>query len=110
MARVRPTLDVSPQSTTPVGAVECFSSGAVLLDLVLGHGWPIGRIINIVGDRSSGKTLLAIEACANFARRFGALGIAASDITIILHEPPLDNWGVGGRPASEIELGFRLDV
>jgi len=47
---------------------------------------------------------------AEIAQRFGALGIQPTDITIVLHEPPLDNWGVGGQPASEIELGFRLDV
>ncbi|WP_374353247.1 tautomerase family protein [Chitinimonas sp.] len=47
---------------------------------------------------------------AEIARRFGELGIAATDITIILHEPALDNWGVGGKPASEIDLGFKLDV
>jgi RecA/RadA recombinase len=28
-------------------------------------------MVNIVGDTSSGKTLLAIEACANFARLYG---------------------------------------
>lgn len=49
-----------------------FSSGAVLLDLVLGGGWARDRVINLVGDRSSGKTLLAIEACANFVRVPGA--------------------------------------
>lgn len=43
-------------------------SGCVLLDCVLGGGWPLGRTSNIVGDKSTGKTLLAIEACANFAR------------------------------------------
>ncbi len=42
--------------------------------------------------------------------RFGALGIAASDITIVLGEPALANWGLGGVPASELDLGFRLDV
>lgn len=47
---------------------------------------------------------------SEIASRFGALGIAPSDITIILHEPSLDNWGVGGKPASEINLGFKLDV
>lgn len=46
------------------------SSGCTLLDCVLGGGWPLGRISNIVGDKSTGKTLLAIEACANFARQF----------------------------------------
>lgn len=47
---------------------------------------------------------------AEITRRFGSLGIQPTDITIILHEPPLDNWGVGGLPASEVNLGFRLDV
>jgi len=32
--------------------------------------WPLGRIVNIVGDKSVGKTLIAIEACANFARKY----------------------------------------
>lgn len=45
-------------------------SGGALLDCVLGGGWPLGRVSNVVGDKSAGKTLLAIEACANFARRF----------------------------------------
>jgi len=39
------------------------------------------------------------------------LDIQPNDILIILNEPPLDNWGVrGGIPASEIDLGFKLDV
>jgi recombination protein RecA len=41
-------------------------SGCTVLDRALGGGWALGRISNVVGDRSSGKTLLAIEACANF--------------------------------------------
>ena len=43
--------------------------------------------------------------------RFGALGIAPQDVFIVLHEPPLDNWGLrGGVPASELDLGFELKV
>lgn len=49
--------------------LDFISSGCVLLDEALGGGWVEGRIANLVGDRSSGKTLLAIEACANFARK-----------------------------------------
>jgi recombination protein RecA len=45
-------------------------SGSALLDCVLGGGWALGRVANIVGDKSTGKTLLAIEACANFARQY----------------------------------------
>jgi len=47
--------------------IKFFSSGCQLLDCALGGGYAQGRIINIVGDKSTGKTLLAIEACANFA-------------------------------------------
>lgn len=49
-------------------SVKCIPSGCVLLDCVLGGGWARGRVVNIVGDKAVGKTLLAIEACANFAR------------------------------------------
>lgn len=48
--------------------VQFVSSGSRMLDLVLGGGWPAGRFVNIVGDRSSGKTLLAVEAVINFAK------------------------------------------
>lgn len=49
---------------------ELLKSGCTLLDRVLGGGYPIGRMVNIVGDRSSGKTLLAIEALANFQMQY----------------------------------------
>lgn len=47
-----------------------FSSGCALLDCVLGGGWAAGKVSNIVGDRSSGKTLLCIEAASNYVRTF----------------------------------------
>ena len=47
-----------------------FSSGCAVLDCVLGGGYANGRIINIVGDKSTGKTLLAIEAAANYAQQW----------------------------------------
>jgi recombination protein RecA len=50
--------------------VTFFSSGCKLLDLALGGGWAEQRVANIVGDRSTGKTLLCIEAAANFARKY----------------------------------------
>ncbi len=50
--------------------VQFVSTGCTLLDCCLGGGWPIGRIVNIVGDKSSGKTLLAIEAAVNWKRKF----------------------------------------
>jgi RecA/RadA recombinase len=50
--------------------VRFINSGSTLLDLALGGGWAIPRIFNLVGDKSSGKTLLAIESFANFSRAF----------------------------------------
>jgi recombination protein RecA len=50
--------------------VEFFSSGCTVFDLALGGGWAEKRIANIVGDKSTGKTLLCIEAAANFAMKY----------------------------------------
>jgi recombination protein RecA len=58
------------KSQSSVGRIR---SGCTLLDCVLGGGWAEGRIINIIGDKSTGKTLLAIEAIANFRRGGGRL-------------------------------------
>ena len=50
--------------------VEFIPTGCINLDCVLGGGWVLGRMSNLVGDKSTGKTLCAIEAAANFARRY----------------------------------------
>jgi len=42
--------------------IKVSSSGSIALDLALGGGYPYGRIIEIFGPESSGKTTLAIEA------------------------------------------------
>lgn len=45
--------------------VEAISSGSLGLDLALGvGGYPRGRVIEIYGPESSGKTTLAIHAIA----------------------------------------------
>ena len=45
-------------------------SGCAVMDAALGGGYAIGRVVNIVGDKSSGKTLKAMELIANFAKLF----------------------------------------
>lgn len=52
------------------------SSGCTLLDCALGGGFPLGRIVNIVGDKSTAKTGLATEAMINFVRGYPE-GVAA---------------------------------
>lgn len=49
---------------------DTFTTGCTLLDCTIGGGWGEGRVINVVGDQSTGKTLLAIEAAANFLRKY----------------------------------------
>jgi recombination protein RecA len=51
--------------------VETISSGALTLDLALGGGLPKGRVIEIYGPESSGKTTLALHAVAEVQRNGG---------------------------------------
>ena len=46
----------------------------------------------------------------SIVRRFGELGVPARDVIIALHEPPLENWGLRGLPASELEPGHDLNA
>jgi len=51
--------------------VELFGSGSLSLDLALGGGYPKGRILEIYGPESSGKTTLALHAIAEVQKRGG---------------------------------------
>lgn len=51
--------------------VELIPSGALSLDIALGGGYPKGRIIEIYGPESSGKTTLSLHAIAEVQRKGG---------------------------------------
>ncbi len=52
--------------------VESISSGSIALDIALGvGGYPRGRIIEIYGPESSGKTTVALHAIAEVQKRGG---------------------------------------
>lgn len=51
--------------------VELIKSGALSLDLALGGGYPKGRIIEIYGPESSGKTTLTLHAIAEVQKSGG---------------------------------------
>ncbi|WP_045434344.1 recombinase RecA [Metamycoplasma canadense] len=51
---------------------ETFSSGSLSIDNILGiGGWPKGRVIEIFGPESSGKTTLALHAIAEIQKQGG---------------------------------------
>ncbi|KAG0468777.1 hypothetical protein HPP92_018105 [Vanilla planifolia] len=51
--------------------VETFPSGCLTLDLALGGGLPKGRIVEVFGPESSGKTTLALHAIAEVQKLGG---------------------------------------
>jgi recombination protein RecA len=57
---------------SPIVRVDTIPSGSLTLDLALGvHGYPKGRVVEIYGPESSGKTTLAIHAIAEVQKQGG---------------------------------------
>lgn len=54
--------------------VETFPSGSLSLDIALGGGIPKGRIIEIYGPESSGKTTVTLHMIAEIQKRGGIAG------------------------------------
>lgn len=88
-----------PQMTK---GVECIPTGCTMLDCVLGGGWAMGRVANIVGDKSVGKSLLAIEACANFAVKYPKGKIFYREAEAAFDEPYAEGLGL---PVRRVDFG-----
>lgn len=54
--------------TSKKESLQFISTGCTVLDCALGGGYVLGRMCNIVGDKSTGKTHLATEALINFVK------------------------------------------
>ena len=64
--------------------------------------------VTMFSGRSMGAKRALYQA---IVRNLAALDVPPLDIKITLIESPPENWGIrGGRPASEIDLGFKIDV
>lgn len=91
--------------------IERVSSGSLGLDCALGGGWPKGRIIEIYGPESSGKSTLALHAIAETQKNGGvaayidaehafdptyaeSLGVDLSDDFFIFSQPDNGEQGI----------------
>lgn len=98
---------------TPKAHLSFVSSGCKLLDLALGGGWAESRIGNIVGDKSTGKTLLAIEVAANFVRKYKKGKVRYREAEAAFDKPyaaalgmPIDKVDFGSGPMETVEDMF----
>ena len=67
---------IMTMSDSPVADVSVISSGSLGLDIALGiGGFPRGRVVEIYGPESSGKTTLAIHAIAEAQKQGGIAAI-----------------------------------
>lgn len=83
-------------------ALKFISSGCTLLDCALGGGYCLGRITNIVGDKSTAKTALATEAITNFLHQYPT-GAAAYREAEAAFDPAYAE--AMGLPLSKVDFG-----
>jgi recombination protein RecA len=93
--------------SSPKTNIDFIGSGCALLDLALGGGWAEGRIANIVGDKSTGKSLLCIEACANFAMKYPRGEIRYRESEAAFDIPYAEALGM---PVERVDFGDSLET
>lgn len=111
MAQKRVKLKLVPGADTSyfIGEKKNYqfvSSGCTGLDCALGGGYPLGRMTNIVGDKSTGKTALGNEAITNFFLKYpnGAARYVDSEAAF---DP--DYATAMGMPVAKVDLGEDRD-
>ena len=87
--------------------VTFLPSGCTTLDCALGGGWAERRVVNIVGDKSSGKTLLVFEAAANFLINMEGGRVQYDECESAFDPRYLANLGV---PIDRINFAERLNT
>ncbi len=73
-----------------------------------GKGFTLVELSVFPGRSADAKRRLYAGIVENLAR--GA-GIDREKVFIVVHEPPLESWGIrGGKAASDVSFGFKIDV
>jgi phenylpyruvate tautomerase PptA (4-oxalocrotonate tautomerase family) len=70
------------------------------------------RFTIITIDAFAGRSLEAKRKLyQELASRLGALGVPPTDLMVVVHDVPLENWGLrGGQAACDIDMGFKIQV
>ncbi len=72
-----------------------------------GPGAVFVELVVFPGRTPDAKRRLYAGIAANLARA----GVDPQRTLVVLHEPPLGDWGIrGGKAAADVDVGFRLDV
>ncbi|MBI5068893.1 MAG: tautomerase family protein [Deltaproteobacteria bacterium] len=72
-----------------------------------GNGAVFVEITAFPGRSPAAKKALFAAVVRNLA----AAGVEPAAVLTVIHEPPLESWGIrGGLPASEVDLGFTTRV
>jgi phenylpyruvate tautomerase PptA (4-oxalocrotonate tautomerase family) len=75
----------------------------------LPHMGPKASIIEI--SMIAGRSLDAKRRLyAALVRELAAFGLAEHDVKVLIHEPPLENWGIRGKPLADTGVSFKIDV
>src|SRR5690348_15144644 len=82
--------------------LQFVSTGCTTLDCSLGGGYVLGRMANIVGDKSTAKTGLATEALINFLKQYPQ-GKAAYRETEGAYD--MDYAEAMGLPVEQVDFG-----
>lgn len=94
-----------PEGDRCVRLVE-YDDDAFIVAADKGPRYCVIEICMFVGRSTDAKRRLYAELTS----RLAPFGLAVQDLKVIVHDVPRENWGLRGLPASEIELGFKVDV
>lgn len=100
--RVRTALKAASYFVSDKPGIKFVTTGCTLLDCVLGGGYPLGRVVNIVGDKSTAKTALATEAMINFLRQYPDGGARYNEAEAAFDQ---DYAAAMGLPLAQVDFG-----
>ena len=87
---------------------EFYSTGCRLLDCCVsgnGKGWAENQVINLVGDKATGKSLLACEAAANYLSKYPNAKVWYRDVEARFDKGYVASLGI---PVSRFDMNSSL--